>query len=358
MKMLRQAINELTIELEIKTESPLLVKEGRLTDDVRNSLAPTEQERKQYLPNAIPVSRSPDDVMRSAIRRSVEQHNILAGASAVSGLAFYIPGTSLRGPWRAYLERSLRSLDPPASPRVCDPFAEEERRADRSCSKTLEKLKDRELVYARSCPVCRLFGSTAQAGRLDISDAELAPGSHPKIAIRDMVAIKRSTGSVENKFQFFALTDARFTGKIRLRNFELVQVWLLAELIEAIPKIPIGSGKGKGFGLLGFAESSVEIRLTQFGADPPDDRFRGIAEHPVWGPDLCRDYELTPHGELARLDGDGWEQPAPWRFERKIEYAQFKQMASQVPLSWGEVRRLTDRLLGQGDADGNDVRQS
>ena len=355
--MLRQAINELSIELELRTESPLLVKEGRLTDDVRNSIAPTDQKRQQYLPHAIPVSRSPDRAMRGAIRESVDQRNILAGANAVSKLAFYIPGTSLRGPWRAYLERNLRSLDPPAAPRVCDPFAGEVGRVDRSCSKTLEKLVDKRLAYARSCPVCRLFGSTAQAGRLGISDAELAPGSDPKIEIRDMVAIKRSTGSVENKFQFFALGGAGFTGKIRLRNFELVQVRLLAELIEAIPKIPIGSGKGKGFGRLSFAESSVDIRLTQFGADRPDDRFRGIAEHPVWGPDLCRDYELTPHGELARLDGDGWEETAPWRFERNIEYAQFKQLASQVPLNWGVVRQLAERLLGQEDADGKDVRQ-
>lgn len=354
--MLRQAINELSIELELRTESPLLVKEGRFTDDVRDSLAPTEQERREYLPNAIPVSRSPDNAMRSAIRKSVEQHNILAGADAVSRLAFYIPGTSLRGPWRAYLERNLRSLDPPGAPRVCDPFAEEEGRVDRSCSKTLEKLKNKQLSYARSCPVCRLFGSTAQAGRLDISDAELAPGSRPKIAIRDMVAIKRSTGSVENKFQFFALTEARFTAKVRLRNFELPQVRLLAELIEAIPRIAIGSGKGKGFGRLSFAESTVDIRLVQFSTEPPDDRLRGLAEHLLWGADLSRDYELTRQEPPLLAEGS-WEQTAPWRFERRIEYAEFKQWAGQISLEWESVRRLSERLSGQEGTDGTDARQ-
>jgi CRISPR/Cas system CSM-associated protein Csm3 (group 7 of RAMP superfamily) len=254
----------------------------------------------------------------------------------LSRFLFYLPGASLRGVWRSWLERALRNHETPGQPKICNPFEEGEREPERSCSKALEKAS---VPYSRSCPVCRLFGCTAQSGRLDISDAELDAKRVPNILVRDQVSINRKTGSVERKYQIYALENATFNVTLRLRNFELQQLHLLGMMVAEISRIAIGSGKGKGFGLFNCAYVSGTLRY--FGSQPVDNAVRGIGEDPVWGREFCAKYgiaERTPQ----MLAGPGWtaEKGSLYRFSRSVSEAEFQQIWQGIELDFGSVRTL------------------
>ena len=100
--MLRRAVNELEITVRIKADSYLLIKDGR----------DPKQERKEGIPSAIFVSRSPIEVLREAVRNEAKYNCP----------DYYLPGGSVRGAWRAHLEKVLRSLE--GEPTVCDPLSE------------------------------------------------------------------------------------------------------------------------------------------------------------------------------------------------------------------------------------------
>jgi CRISPR/Cas system CSM-associated protein Csm3 (group 7 of RAMP superfamily) len=116
-------------------------------------------------------------------------------------LEVYLPGSSLKGVVRSHVEKVCRTL---RSGIVCNPFVKTSTAArvqngrltcpdfaDVACSdkfevrekgevevggQTWRRVKeelDNPQVYADSCPVCRLFGSTAFIGRASIGDAYL-----------------------------------------------------------------------------------------------------------------------------------------------------------------------------------------
>src|ERR1039457_1164336 len=83
--MLLQPLNELTLTLQIKAESPLLIKEGRYAEDqktqwsdqVVQQLAGSRQGReaerqrkeiKARFPSSIPISRNSKDEIEAAIK--------------------------------------------------------------------------------------------------------------------------------------------------------------------------------------------------------------------------------------------------------------------------------------------------
>src|SRR6266496_179436 len=120
--MLKRALNELEIPLILHADSPLLIKDGRFGDEERKGWCP-DQEKRKSLPSAVPISRATLVELKAAVLAPDP-------VSAVGRLPFYIPATSLRGSWRAYLERTLRGLDPEDAPRVCDPLAVGKREGD------------------------------------------------------------------------------------------------------------------------------------------------------------------------------------------------------------------------------------
>jgi len=332
--MLRQSVNELAITVKILGGPVLLIKDGRFDSDKKKTWIPDKKERTKA-PSALPISRNAEPKLKEVVTSS----NPLTAAGA---LAFYLPGSSIRGAWRAHLEKALRSLDD-AAPKVCDPLISDEEQGPAgpylACSKLLVNDEDERVAvpYHGSCPVCRLFGNTAQASRLSFSDAELVRPI--ELAEVDNVAISRQTGAVHSPFKAIVLRNSKATLKLRLRNFELWQAGLLGHLFDDLGKglVPLGSGKNKGWGA--NTAMAISIRLTYFGQDRArDSKLLGLGE--ILDTDRCKDYGIaparTPPAIQARRVA---EESALWRHVYEIQ---------DIPAFWGSVKPCFDQKLWQG----------
>lgn len=239
--MLKKLINEAFCTLRITTTGPLLIKSGH-------------------------ASISGPDMTPVLTFRNGKQEA-------------FIPGSSLKGVFRSHLEKVICSLK---SRVVCYPFeGNENRQADisqrrrdyrDSCGgmftqigkksddnrKFLEERTD--LVYAASCPACRLFGSTGFIGRLAISDAYLVSSEIKEQ--RDGVGIDRLTGGASHgaKFELEVVsTGVVFETDIHLRNFEIWQLGMLFIVVQDLEDelIRIGSGRSRGLGKVTASISDI-----------------------------------------------------------------------------------------------------
>ncbi len=243
--MLKKIMNEASLTVRITTTGPLLIKSGR--DTVSG-------------PNMTPVLTFRNN------RQEV-----------------FIPGSSLKG------VGSLKARV------VCYPFSvEADKEADRkqrqrdyreSCGEMFNKIakKDddrqgeerskrldarKDIVYAASCPACRLFGSTSFIGRIAINDAYLAPDTKEIKELRDGVGIDRLTGGASHGAKFdleVVSTGVAFETDIHLRNFELWQLGMLFIVLQDMEDelIPLGSGRSRGLGKV-----KTEIILQDRPAHP------------------------------------------------------------------------------------------
>src|SRR5581483_5893195 len=229
--MLKKMVNEAFCTLRITTTGPLLIKSGH-------------------------ASISGPDMTPVLTFRNGKQEA-------------FIPGSSLKGVFRSHIEKIVCSLK---SHIVCYPFeGNEERQADPeqrksdyrdSCGGRFNQMakNDRErkllenrtdLIYADSCPTCRLYGSTGFIGRISISDAYLAPNFKAITEQRDGVGIDRLTGGASHgaKFELEVVsTGAIFETDIHLRNFEIWQLGMLFVVLQDLEDelIRIGSGRSRG----------------------------------------------------------------------------------------------------------------
>lgn len=322
--MLMRAANEVKIEIKLKAVSPLLIREGRYGQEEKNRWVdelpdPDEKKaKKDSMPVAIPVSRNSISDIKARIMKDDSQ-------AAVNALELYIPGSSMRGAWRAHLERNLRGMTAINQPEiVCDPLNDKSGEPSNGCSQfwvdkrkqadeaeDREEVREEEIPYLRSCPICKLFGHTAQGARISISDGERIKGPG-RIVVRDHVAINRRTGAVESPFRFFGLQDAAFQVQVGIRNFELSQMALLAWLLEDLgaENVPLGACKNKGYGRVKAEVQS--ITLVYFGLPNPGNWLFGVAEHPVHGEWFAQRYGLLP-GKAPDISVATWAEPAPWR---------------------------------------------
>ncbi len=341
--MLMQAICEFHAKIELRCVSPLLIKEGRFTQQQRENWVYDKADR-EIMPSAIPISLNTEDEIKAAVMRRNDTRG------AVNALRFYIPGSSMRGAWRSHLERTLRGFDLPNSPRVCDPLDDHENEVTSGCSTTLDakrkeflKAKQKFPAYELSCPVCKLFGNLTQAGRLSISDG-VRIGTEGGIVEREHVRINRRNGQVIGApLRFYGLQGARFQVDIRIRNFELWQILLMGTLLAELGSklVPLGSGKNKGYGQVEAVVNSIE--LTSFGLAKPDDKLRGIAEHEAMGTTLQRQYGLQAADTVPTLGGTDWNQLTPWRWQRSLDRAAFDSTWKQLKLPWGAFGLLSQR---------------
>jgi len=227
----------------------LLIADGRFEkDDIPGALRNANQ------------GQFPDKVFISRDRTQ----DVLAAVTARPGtppdLQFFVPGTSLRGPFRAQGERILRSLLPESRPElICDPF-EQDNAARLSCSKRLET-NSQKPPYKHACLACRLFGCTHTASRIAFTDGVIEQGCSS--VYRDMIGIDRFSGGVAKgaNMRFHCLEGAAWTTNITVTNFELWHLGLLAYLFRdfAEERVPIGFGKTKGFGLVRGEVQGVEL---------------------------------------------------------------------------------------------------
>lgn len=267
--MLKKIVNEAHMTLRITTAGPLLVKSGRATVSG---------------PDMTPVLTFRD------------------GKQEV-----FIPGSSLKGVFRSHIEKVICSLK---SHVACYPFtSSEDTEADlelryrdyrKSCSAMFtERAKDKnsaendttEKVYADSCPVCRLFGSTSFIGRVAIGDAYLVEGQVKKEDTeqrgikeqRDGVGIDRLTGGASNGAKFeleVVTTGVKFETDIHLRNFEVWQLGMLFVVMQDMKDelIRIGSGRSRGLG-----EVKAELSGESKGIVISTIRNSGEPDSELWG---------------------------------------------------------------------------
>ena len=257
--MLKRRLCEASFRWELTCEGPLLIADGRyFQKEVMKPYENNPAEKKKrggWYPNKFFINHENPKEMIKKIRA--------AGSSPPANqFVFYVPGTSIRGPFRAQAERIIRSLLPEEAPShltACDPFEQADKKKSQTlgCSTRLEKPNKAQTKYAAACPACKLFGCAGLASRISFTDADIESGYSS--VYRDMIGIDRFTGGVYNPGQgsggganmrFHVLENTRFATTITVTNFELWQLGLLAYLFRDFEEklVPIGFGKTKGFG--------------------------------------------------------------------------------------------------------------
>lgn len=192
------------------------------------------------------------------------------------GEVHYVPGSSIKGVVRSFVEKALRTLDTSDQPGPSSKKAwkwacatlepKKEEREDKSkwnCPLFLANMTppDRELysyeIYANSCGACRMFGHTRLKGRAAFTD--MLPITEIPTEIRYGVAISRLSHAVgAGPFEMEIAVGGTFEGLLVLENFELWQLGLLALALETMNHglLKVGFGKNRGFG-------QVEVKVVE-----------------------------------------------------------------------------------------------
>lgn len=261
--MLKALVNDARLRLEITTKGPLLIKTGYAT--------------------VIGADMAPVLTYRHDGQQEV-----------------YLPGSSLKGVFRSHIEKVVNSIQPQVA---CDPLSRPNARDTRddrhlyrvSCGTRFNDKTPQHEVYAESCPVCRLFGSTSFGSRIAIEDAYLPAGSGGRESLiehRDGIGIDRLTGGTSPgaKFDLEAVTaETTFTTTLHLRNFEIWQLGMLFVFIQDMEDelIRLGSGRSRGLGKVKASISELEegqykggVMLSTARVDEkheePDDELWGL----------------------------------------------------------------------------------
>jgi CRISPR-associated RAMP protein (TIGR02581 family) len=182
-----------------------------------------------------------------------------------------LPGSSLKGVVRSHCERIARSLGLWCCNLFDTSISEDEKQKqvdlanpEKFCGKKIEERIDQgeelsgaERYQARSCRICRLFGSTGIGSRFFLSDALPPRGAvAPSTGQRPHVAIDRVLGSVaEGPWYEEVVEIGRFIATLELRNFELWQLGLVALALRDLGegRIRIGHSKSRGYGRVSLA---------------------------------------------------------------------------------------------------------
>lgn len=189
------------------------------------------------------------------------------------GETVYIPGSSLKGVVRGFVEKALRTVGDNTSWRwACATFPDE----DESCAKKLGQEGNSATIYKKSCGACRIFGHTRLKGRSSFTD--LLPVGEVKTEIRYGVAISRLSHAVAHgPFEMEVAVSGTFEGHLVLENFEIWQLGLLALALESMNQglVKVGFGKNRGFGEV--AVTVQETRLDEVASGIQPTVWRGLA---------------------------------------------------------------------------------
>ncbi len=287
--------NQLDLEIAIVPQTPLLIKSGQ-----KASIDPTLPDMQFVRTRRRTPSGDVDEVV-------------------------YIPGSSLRGVVRAHAERLLRTLDEKHACLVD---------AKRSCLRQKDQKEDEvsaDRLYRESCYACKLFGNTGIASRVQMSD--LYPAMEPLSESRFGVAIDRITGAVAvGPFDLEVVTDARFEGRIVLRNFTIGQLGLLGAALLDIADglVALGHAKSRGLGRV-----RIEFVRAQFRfAHEAKDAILGVGK--LAPENVGNDYKLPDNDQLTvqglnaarrdalyhQVDSDSDEQIRKWLAEAAPRWVQ------------------------------------
>jgi len=204
------------------------------------------------------------------------------------GATVYIPGSSLKGVFRSFAERALRT----AGVEVCEPLG------GGGCGAKLKKEEeDTARIYRQSCMACKLFGHTRLRGRLSFTD--FLPADGLRTEVRYGVAISRLSNAVaQGPFEMETVVAGSFRGTLFLENFEAWQVGLVALCLRALEEglLRVGFGKNRGFGRMGVIVEGVELEAVGGVAQ---DSLPGVGY--LAGEEMRRAYGLRADDSLAGL---------------------------------------------------------
>jgi CRISPR/Cas system CSM-associated protein Csm3 (group 7 of RAMP superfamily) len=231
----------------------------------------------------------------------------------------YLPGTSLKGAIRSHAERILHGL----TVGVCDPLDGNDRcRKPKPISRG-EPVTSAQ-VFRAQCATCRTFGSLQLSGRVSLLDGyPYSGGDDDDEAVRTVAAtnetetrwqvgVDRKTGQAQGGalFDLEVVVKGAFHTEVRLHNFQLWQLGLVAAVLRDMDDgdVPIGFGKARGLGQVAVDLTSLRFDSVSRGSG----RLLGTAE-------LCRederqDYDL--HSEDAVDCPAGVSADATWRGTR------------------------------------------
>jgi len=236
----------------------------------------------------------------------------------------YIPGSSLRGVVRAHAERLLRTLDEKHACYVVE--------AKKFCLRQKGLKEDKEpadRLYKESCYACKLFGNTGVASRVQMSD--LHPAVDPLRESRFGVAIDRITGAVAvGPFDLEVVTDARFEGRIVLRNFTVGQLGLLGAALLDIADglVALGHAKSRGLGRVCIEFTRAEFRFCQ----PADGKILGVGELADGG--VKKAYDLPDNDTLPVSNLQAAQRDALYYQARSNDNDQIRGWLSEAAPRW------------------------
>ncbi len=281
--------NALRLRLEIRPKGPLLIKAGDIS---ANPALPDMQFVRTFRPDL--------------------------------GETVYIPGSSLKGVVRGFVEKALRTWDDRTSWRwACPTFPNEAG----SCAKRLQDETDTAAIYHRSCGACRIFGHTRLRGRLSFTD--FFPVEEVRTEIRYGVAISRLTNAVAHgPFEMEVAVSGAFQGTLVLENFEIWQLGLLTTALEAmnLGLLKVGFGKNRGFGEV--EARIVEAQVDEIVAGYQKDHLRGLLAFVEDGE--ARRYGLYPPATLDDVPAPKEETPLGLYMRRTYEAEAWSTTARQA----------------------------
>jgi CRISPR/Cas system CSM-associated protein Csm3 (group 7 of RAMP superfamily) len=176
----------------------------------------------------------------------------------------YVPGSSVKGRWRFFAERWLRSL---LAAQVHPPGLSLHQESDPLC-------KD----WGHACTVCRVFGNSSIASRLwvgsarlddalkhlfrDVLDRNKNPVIHPDTELRPGIALSRMRRTALEDHLFFDEVLPRtvaFTGTVLIKQFKDFRPEEERFLVETAKMVDrLGARKSLGRGEL---EGGIAIDL-------------------------------------------------------------------------------------------------
>jgi CRISPR-associated RAMP protein (TIGR02581 family) len=273
--MLKARMNEARLRLDITTRGPLLIKTGYATV-FGSDMAPVETYRHG--------------------RKEI-----------------YLPGSTLKGILRSHLEKVANSIQPRVA---CNPLSRPNERETRdqgqlfrlACGTQFDNRTPKHEVYRRSCPTCRLFGSTSFSSRITLEDAYLTSDFAQRESLtehRDGVAIDRLTGgggSGGAKFDLDVVTEGvTFTTIIQVHNFEIWQLGMLFAVIQDMQDelIHIGSGRSRGLGRITAKINEQDEHLGGVVLSTPRMGKNEEPDHELWGLGRWLGQEAVMYGTRA-----------------------------------------------------------
>lgn len=193
----------------------------------------------------------------------------------------YIPGSSLKGILRTFLERLGQSsvLDHTGYAKPCQ-FGEKsmclsEYRNKSARDQLLEELnndeeKFQQFLAEHSCPICHLFGNQLRGAKVRVADAHVDETWNDHYDIRQGVGIDRDTGKAADKVLYdFEVVPAgtRFVFQVRGENLSSVEERWLVVALEALRqgRLILGGKSARGLGLVQGVDWQVEqIEASNF----------------------------------------------------------------------------------------------